>query len=123
VIPAKGDNVVGCDGGFTKLDDIEKVHAAGVDVFTPPPRNKHDTDTLAPRADDGPGTAAWRKRMSSDEGKAVYRSRAKAGCKWRRVQQPSTDARGRQTGCSRPLRHKSRQDAEAGQHSKALQRA
>ena len=49
-------------------------------MFTPPPKNKHETDPLAPRADGGPGTAAWRKRMSSDEGKAVYRTRAKAEC-------------------------------------------
>ena len=68
------------DGGFAKLDDIETAHVAGIAVFTPPPNNKHDTDPFAPRDDDGPGTAAWRKRMSSAEGKAIYRHRVKVEC-------------------------------------------
>jgi transposase len=66
------------DGGFTKLEDIEKAHAEGIEVFAPPPNNKHETDPFAPRKGDGPGAAAWRKRMSSEDGKAVYRRRAKA---------------------------------------------
>jgi transposase len=68
------------DGGFTKLEDIERAHQNGIEVFAPPPSNKHATDPFAPRADDGPGTKAWRQRMSSEEGKAVYRHRAKAEC-------------------------------------------
>ena len=68
------------DGGFTKLEDIEKAHAEGIEVFTPPPNNKHETDPFAPRKGDGPGAAAWRKRMSSEDGKAIYRRRAKAEC-------------------------------------------
>jgi transposase len=68
------------DGGFTKLEDIEKAHGEGIAVFAPPPNNKHQTDPFAPRKGDGPGAAAWRKRMSSEDGKAVYRCRAKAEC-------------------------------------------
>lgn len=68
------------DGGFSKLDDIEQAHAAGIEVFAPPANNKHQTDPFAPRKDDGPGTAAWRKRMASEAGKAVYRERAKHEC-------------------------------------------
>jgi transposase len=68
------------DGGFTKLEDIEKAHAEGIEVFAPPPNNKHETDPFAPRKGDGPGAAAWRQRMSSEDGKAVYRCRAKAEC-------------------------------------------
>ena len=68
------------DGGFHKSDDIEAAHAAGIAVFVPPPNNKHKTDPFAPREEDGPGTAAWRQRMSSDEGKAIYRERAKHEC-------------------------------------------
>jgi transposase len=68
------------DGGFNKLEEIEKAHAAGIEVFAPPPNNKHGTDPFAPRKDDGPGSLAWRQRMSSAEGQAVYRSRAKAEC-------------------------------------------
>jgi transposase len=68
------------DGGFTKLEDIEKAHQKGIEVFAPPPTNKHATDPFAPRKDDGPGVEAWRKRMSSEDGKAVYRQRTKAEC-------------------------------------------
>jgi transposase len=68
------------DGGFSKLDDIERAHAAGIEVFAPPPNNKHGTDPYAPRDDDKPGTAAWRKRMRSEEGKAVYRQRGMHEC-------------------------------------------
>ena len=68
------------DGGFNKSDDIERAHDAGIAVYAPPPNNKHKTDPFAPRDDDGPGTAAWRQRMASDEGKAIYRDRAKHEC-------------------------------------------
>ena len=68
------------EGGFTKLEDIERAHQKGIEIFAPPPSNKHATDRFAPREDDGPGTEAWRKRMSSEEDKAVYRLRAKAEC-------------------------------------------
>jgi transposase len=68
------------DGGFSKLEDIERAHAAGIEVFAPPPNNKHKTDPFAPRKNDGPGTAVWRQRMASEAGKAVYRERAKHEC-------------------------------------------
>ena len=68
------------DGGFSKRDDIERAHAAGIEVFAPPPNNKHQTDPFAPRENDGPGTAAWRKRMASEAGKAVYRERGMHEC-------------------------------------------
>jgi transposase len=68
------------DGGFSKLDDIEHAYAAGIEVFAPPPKNKHGTDPFAPRKTDGPGVAAWRMRMASDTGKAVYRERAEHEC-------------------------------------------
>jgi transposase len=68
------------DGGFSKLEDIERAHAAGIEVFAPPPNNKHKTDPFAPRKNDGPGTAVWRTRMASDAGKAAYRERAKHEC-------------------------------------------
>lgn len=68
------------DGGFSKLEDIERAHKAGIEVFAPPPNNKHKTDPFAPRPGDGPGTAAWRTRMASEAGQAVYRERAKHEC-------------------------------------------
>ena len=68
------------DGGFIKLDDIEQLHGQGVEVFAPPPANKHNTDPLAQRDTDGPGVAAWRSRMASEAGQQVYALRVKHEC-------------------------------------------
>ena len=68
------------DGGFTKLADIETAHAKGIEVFAPPPSNKHATDPFTLRKDDGPGTTAWRQQMASAKGKAIHRQRAKTEC-------------------------------------------
>jgi len=68
------------DGGYSRLDDIEQAHDAGIEVFAPPPANKHGTDPFAPRKSDGPGTLAWRTRMASEAGKLVYRERSKHEC-------------------------------------------
>ena len=68
------------DGGFTKNDDIEWAHANGTRLWCPPAQSKHGTDPYAPRKDDGPGVADWRKRMPSEAGKVMYRERTKAEC-------------------------------------------
>jgi transposase len=68
------------DGGFTKNEDIEWAHANGTRLWSPPAQSKHGTDPYAPREDDGPGVADWRKRMPSEIGKQMYRQRAKAEC-------------------------------------------
>jgi transposase len=68
------------DGGFHKNEDTEWAAAAGVNVYGPPVRNKHKTDPYAPRPDDGPGVAAWRKRMKSPHGKGVFRRRGVGEC-------------------------------------------
>lgn len=68
------------DGGFNKNADIEWAAAASVKVYGPPPNSKHKTDPYAPRSDDGPGVAAWRKRMNSPHGKGVYKRRAPGEC-------------------------------------------
>jgi transposase len=65
------------DGGFAKLADIEALAAAGVAVFAPVPRPRDAArDPHAPRDGDGPGVAAWRRRMGGEAAKAVYRERA-----------------------------------------------
>ena len=64
------------DGGFHKNEDIEWAARQGVDIYGPPAQNKHASDPYAPRPDDGPGVAAWRRRMKSPHGKSVYRRRA-----------------------------------------------
>lgn len=68
------------DGGFNKNADIEWAADNGVAVYGPPARSKHKRDPYAPRADDKPGVAAWRARMSSPHGKAVYKRRGRAEC-------------------------------------------
>ena len=65
------------DGGFAKLADIEALAAAGVAVFAPVPKPRDPSrDPHAPRDGDGPGVAAWRRRMGSDAAKAIYKERA-----------------------------------------------
>jgi transposase len=66
------------DGGFTKNSDIEWAAQRGIEIYMPATRNKHNTDPYAPRRDDGPGLSAWRQRMQSPEGKAIYRRRSRA---------------------------------------------
>ena len=68
------------DGGFNKNDDTEWAAGIGVKVYGPPIRSKHDTDPYAPRRDDGPGVAAWRRRMKSPHGKTVYKRRSMGEC-------------------------------------------
>jgi transposase len=75
------------DGGFTKGADIEWATGRRINLHCPPPRSKHKTDPFAPRADDGPGLAAWRRRMRSPAGKARYKRWSIAEC---------INARGRQ---------------------------
>jgi transposase len=66
------------DGGFNKNEDIEWATTNGIKIYGPPSRSKHKRDPYEPRADDGPGVAAWRARMRSPHGKSVYRRRARA---------------------------------------------
>jgi transposase len=68
------------DGGFNKNEDIEWAATEGIKVYGPPANSKHGTDPYAPRPDDGPGMAAWRKRMKSPHGKGVYKRRAPGEC-------------------------------------------
>lgn len=65
------------DGGFNKNEDTEWAADNGVKVYGPPSRSKHQHDPYQPRADDGPGVAAWRARMNSPHGKSVYKRRGR----------------------------------------------
>ena len=68
------------DGGFHKNDDTEWAAGEGVLVYGPTTRNKHKSDPYAPRPKDGPGVAAWRRRMRSPHGKGVYKRRSMGEC-------------------------------------------
>lgn len=74
------------DGGFTAADDIEWAHSEQIKIYCPPTQSKHGTDPYLPRRDDGPGVLAWRSRMASPEGQAIYRERSICECihaRWR----------------------------------------
>lgn len=49
-------------------------------MYGPPRRSKHKSDPYAPRRDDGVGVAAWRRRMNSPHGKAIYKRRSMGEC-------------------------------------------
>jgi len=70
------------DGGFAKLDDIEALAESGVVAYLPVPQPRdRSRDRHMPRAGDPPAVAAWRRRMATDEAKAIYRERA-ATAEW-----------------------------------------
>jgi transposase len=68
------------DGGFNNNEAIEWAAERDVKVYGAPPNSKHKSDPYAPRRTDGPGVAAWRRRMKSAHGKSVYRRRAPGEC-------------------------------------------
>ena len=61
------------DGGFKSGADLEMLHAQGIDLFSPLRKTKGGP--VVSRQSDGPGMTAWRRRMASAEGQAVYRRR------------------------------------------------
>jgi transposase len=64
------------DGGFTKLQAIEELHAQGTQAVVPPPKSRNPAiDPFAPKDSDSAALAQWRGLMGSDEGKALYRQR------------------------------------------------
>lgn len=67
------------DGGYLTPDDVGAAEAAGVTLYVPPkpPRNRDKRGSeYEPRPDDPEAVRAWRERMGSEAGKAVYRRRA-----------------------------------------------
>ena len=67
------------DGGLATRDDITTLAAHAVTVYAPvePPRTTTSGRTAYdPRPDHSPAVAAWRTRMGTDDGKAVYRQRS-----------------------------------------------
>lgn len=67
------------DGGFAKQEDIERVSAPenGTTVYAPVQKpKKDDRDPYLPRPGDSETIAAWRRRMGTDEAKAIYKERA-----------------------------------------------
>ena len=74
------------DGGFGSAQDIEWAHGEGIAVYCPPTQSKHGTDPYLPRRGDREGVLAWRERMASEAGKALYKRRSICECihaRWR----------------------------------------
>jgi len=63
------------DGGFVKLEQIERAEEAGVKVYAPP-QSRKDSDPCQVRDTDSPEIAAWRTRMASEQAKVIYKERA-----------------------------------------------
>lgn len=67
------------DGGLATRDDITTLAAHDVTVYAPvePPRTQTSGRTaFDPRPDDTPAVAAWRQRMGTPAGQAIYRQRS-----------------------------------------------
>jgi transposase len=67
------------DGGFVKKADFDQVSPpqGSTVVYAPVMESKDpNRDLHTPRDDDSPAVAEWRKRMATDEAKAIYRQRA-----------------------------------------------
>ena len=67
------------DGGYLKTDDIERGHEQGVELFVPPKPARNAANRgreLEPRPGDSPAVLAWKQRMSSEQGKEIYKQRA-----------------------------------------------
>lgn len=65
------------DGGYMNFAAVERAAARGIEVFSPPRKNRtYHIDPLAPQPGDSPALAEYRRRMSSEEGKAIYQQRA-----------------------------------------------
>jgi len=67
------------DGGYLRLADLEQAQQQGVELFVPPkptrnpPRRGRE---LEPKPGDSAAVLAWKRRMASAEGQAIYRQRA-----------------------------------------------
>jgi transposase len=63
------------DGGFVDLQDISTLERHGVQVYAPPKR-REDGQGVRWKPGATPEVLAWRQRMETEEGQAIYRHRA-----------------------------------------------
>jgi transposase len=63
------------DGGYVQKDRIEQAEARGTKMYAPVPKARKDPRAFEVKKTDGPGVAAWRQRMASEEGKGIYSQR------------------------------------------------
>ena len=63
------------DGGFVDLADIKTLEGRGVQVYAPP-RKRERNRKVTWKPGTTPEMLAWRERMESEEGRAIYQHRA-----------------------------------------------
>jgi transposase len=64
------------DGGYVQKDRIEQAETRGTRIYAPVPKARNDPKAYQVKKTDGPGVAAWRRRMATEEGKTIYSHRA-----------------------------------------------
>ena len=64
------------DGGYINRDNIEKASQDGVAIYMPLTPTAGGGKVCTEKKGDPPGVAAWRKRMTTEEGKQVYKLRS-----------------------------------------------
>ncbi len=64
------------DGGYVGLESIDRASKEGVTIYAPVPKPRKAATPYEPRKGDTPGIAAWRRRMGTEEAKAIYKERA-----------------------------------------------
>jgi transposase len=64
------------DGGFISKEAVDAVAQREVILYGPVPERKANPDPYAIKAGDSPAVRAWKTRMASPEGQAIYRERA-----------------------------------------------
>jgi transposase len=64
------------DGGFVKLEVIERAEREGVKIYAPPKETQARPDPYTRCEKDSEQTVAWRARMGTEAGQAIYKLRA-----------------------------------------------
>jgi transposase len=65
------------DGGYIRLEAIERAAAEGVTLYMPVPKPRNaGVDAYAPKPTDSEPVAQWRQRMGTDAAKEVYKQRS-----------------------------------------------
>ena len=63
------------DGGYVQKDRIEQAESRGTKIYAPVPHARKNPEAYEVKKTDGPGVAAWRQRMATEEGKRIYSQR------------------------------------------------
>lgn len=65
------------DGGYMASEDIEAAARSGTRLYCPATKSKWGVERYQPRESDTPALAEWRARMGGEEGRRIYKRRAR----------------------------------------------